>query len=492
MADYSLFHRRQVLATGAGAAAAAGLQPLSALAARTALGALAENDPAASPFGALRPVDDEATGLPLLKLPAGFRYTSFSWTGDVMADGAPAPPRHDGMAVVRAGTDGTLTLIRNHENLLGRRIGPAEIAYDPVEVPSRFAPGGEGGPLAGGTTRLTWKNGAWRRAEPALGGTLINCAGGPTPWDAWLTGEEVVADLREPGGKLHGFLFEVPGKDKTSARPLTDLGLMEHEAAAVDPETGIVYITEDNGDISGLYRFLPDKPLGGAGSLEAGGRLEMLAVAESPRADLREPEQGRQLVVSWVAIDDPGMLPEREERPGQWVGQSGPYRQGREKGGARFRRLEGCWFSGGRLVFADTEGGSAGLGAIWVYTPGEGNEAGTLEALFVSPAREAGEHPDNLTLRPGGGLVFCEDGSQPNRVMGVTGQGATFPVAENNLQLDFPDIKAVGRDPAVLRPQDYRSSEWAGACFSPDGGTLFVNIQVPGITFAITGPWQRL
>ena len=43
-----------------------------------------------------------------------------------------------------------------------------------------------------------------------------------------------------------------------------------------------------------------------------------------------------------------------------------------------------------------------------------------------------------------------------------------------------------------IAPGDYRGAEWAGATFSPDGDTLFVNIQTPGITFAITGPWDAL
>ena len=34
--------------------------------------------------------------------------------------------------------------------------------------------------------------------------------------------------------------------------------------------------------------------------------------------------------------------------------------------------------------------------------------------------------------------------------------------------------------------------ELAGAVFSPDGSTLFVNIQTPGVTVAITGPWDTL
>jgi secreted PhoX family phosphatase len=38
---------------------------------------------------------------------------------------------------------------------------------------------------------------------------------------------------------------------------------------------------------------------------------------------------------------------------------------------------------------------------------------------------------------------------------------------------------------------DYRSRELCGACFDPTGDTLFVNLQIPGITFAIWGPWAN-
>ena len=34
-------------------------------------------------------------------------------------------------------------------------------------------------------------------------------------------------------------------------------------------------------------------------------------------------------------------------------------------------------------------------------------------------------------------------------------------------------------------------SEFAGATFSPDGQVLFVNIQHPGHTLAIYGPWDQ-
>lgn len=483
--------RRSLLKATAGLAAAGALQPLLALAARAA-DMEAAGRQGDTPFGPLHPVADESTGLALLELPDGFSYTSFSWTGDAMEGGAPTPPRHDGMAVVDAAADGTLTLLRNHEGLLGPTIGAAPTVYDAVEVPSEATPNGASGPLGGGVTRLTWRQGRWLSAAPALGGTLLNCAGGPTPWGSWLSGEEGVFDLAEIGGKLHGFLFEVPASGDASAVPLTAMGLFKHEAAAVDPGTGIVYLTEDNGDHSGLYRFLPERPLGGPRALEAGGRLQMLAVKGEPQADLRTPGQGLSLAVDWVDIAEPVMRPERR-RDLQWVGRSGPYMQGREKGGARFNRLEGCWLADGRLVFADTEGGPAGLGAIWsVRAHGEAGE-GRLDAIFVSSDTDQGENPDNLTLRPGGGLLFCEDGRAPNHVMALGTGGETYPLARNAVRLTLPQIKAMRRDPAVLRPMEYSSSEWAGACFSPDGRTLFVNIQTPGLTLAIALPdWPEL
>jgi len=476
--------RRSLLKGTAGLAAAGALQPLLALAGRAA-GTQAAGRNGDTPFGPLRPVADDATGLALLELPEGFSYSSFSWTGDAMADGRPTPPRHDGMAVVDAAADGTLTLLRNHENLLGQTIGAAPAVYDAVEIPASATPNGASGPLGGGVTRLRWRAGRWLGAEPVLGGTLVNCAGGPTPWGSWLSGEEGVFDLAGIGGKLHGFLFEAPASGIAPAIPLTAMGLFKHEAAAVDSDTGIVYMTEDNGDHSGLYRFLPKRPLGGTRSLEAGGRLQMLAVTGETKADLRTPEAGLGLDTHWVDIDDPVMRPERQDGALRWVGRSGPYLQGRQKGGARFRRLEGCWIAEGRLVFADTVGGADALGAIWALRP-QGADRGRLEAIFVSPNSESGEKPDNLTLRPGAGIVFCEDGPSPNRVMALDAAGRSFPLARNAVQLSLPDITGMDRDPGVLRPMDYTGSEWAGACFSPDGQTLFVNLQTPGITFAVT------
>ncbi len=59
-----------------------------------------------------------------------------------------------------------------------------------------------------------------------------------------------------------------------------------------------------------------------------------------------------------------------------------------------------------------------------------------------------------------------------------------FTFAKNNVNLSTSPN-------TVIPPGDYRQAEWAGGCYSPDGRWLFVNIQTPGITFAITGPWHK-
>jgi uncharacterized protein len=162
-------------------------------------------------------------------------------------------------------------------------------------------------------------------------------------------------------------------------------------------------------------------------------------------------------------------------------GAASVYSQGRAKGGIRFRRLEGSWAEGRLQYFASTNGGAAGQGQIWVYDPA----TETLALVFESPSIDVLNAPDNIALSPRGGLVLCEDGSRvPQSIHGLTTDGEIFRFAENNVVLAGQKNGFSG---------DYRGSESAGACFDPGGGGnwLFVNIQTPGITFAITGPWRQ-
>jgi secreted PhoX family phosphatase len=400
-------------------------------------------------YGPLSPVNDMTTGLPLLMLPKGFEYLSFGWTGDPMVDGAPTPSTHDGMGAFRHGD--RVHLVRNHERSAGSLIGGGAIpAYDAS--------------AGGGNTTVIFDPDAGQYIEthPSLAGTIRNCAGGVTPWGTWLSCEENTGLTP----KRHGYTFEVPSDGSASnAVPLIAMGRFNKEAHAVDAN-GVVYQTEDSTP-GGFYRFVPTTP----GNLAAGGALEMLKVTDVFRANLRGAVgTGTTYPVEWVPIAEP------DPDSG-----SGVRSQGLALGAAEFARPEGVWYGNGVIYFACTSGGAFGQGQIFAYDP----DLLTLTCVFESPAADVLNAPDNICVSPRGGIVICEDGSGNEFLHGLSTDGTIFPFAMNNVDLRSTPVKGFS--------SDSRGSEWAGACFDAGGGGnwLFANIQSPGITFAITGPWRQ-
>jgi secreted PhoX family phosphatase len=406
-------------------------------------------------YGELAPSRD----CPELALPPDFQVVRLSVSGERMSDGVSTPGGFDGMAAFPL-PNGHVRLVRNHEISTRRLLGDAAKAYDAI-----------GG---GGTTSLevrVSRDGVVEKVRDfvSLGGTIVNCAGGPTPWGTWITCEETTQGPRRGWRRAHGYVFEVPAsaEEQITARPLPAMGRFVHEAVAVDPATGIVYLTEDVSVDpardrlgAGFYRFVPSLP----GRLAAGGRLQALAVEDRPRYQTYHGQHvAAPLPAVWVDVPAPDP-PDAETDVSAVLRQAGA--------AAVFERLEGCWYGAGCVFFTATSGGDARLGQVWQYCP-RGEYRGELTLVFESPGAGVLDGPDNITVSPRGrGLLICEENWQGMHLRGITSQGAVFDFARN-----LSDMR-----------------EFAGVCFSPDGETLFVNLQGTlrrSVTYAIRGPWRR-
>ncbi len=446
----------------------------------------------------LVPVPDQRDGAVRLHVPQGFSYRSFHDTEFtvVLEDGTTLPGRHDGMGAF-AGPQGTVILVRNHE------------VNNPVPA---FGPGAPYDPMAGGgtTTVQVTRYGEVVRGFTSLNGTMMNCSGGQMPWGAWVTCEETVngpdvgPDFTGASNVLltqrHGFVFEVPvsnqpGSGQSSREPLTHAGRFAHEAVSFDPKDGFLYLTEDNfGFPSGFYRYRPPHHPMKVGRLEDGGQLQMLRVKGMPNIHLEATQvAGTTYKVDWVDIDDPA--PSFPYTPGQPAPTTNDEAlnhvggQGRAQGAAYFSRLEGQVYDRGVVYFTSTQGGGAAETSLGPIADGFGNGSGQvwaydtrsqkLRCVFNSSGPLELDFPDNITTSRRGTLVVCEDNVADNFIRGLSKNGQLWDIALNRL------VSSTGAD----RSND----EFAGSTFSPDGHTLFVNIQASrGMTFAIWGPWHKI
>lgn len=375
-----------------------------------------------------------------------------------MDDGGTVPDRADGMGCFDLGPDENgnpeIALVRNHE-LQPRHDAGGPIARGYGKRDGVFVPGGTT------TIVLDARTLAVKRQFRSLGGTIRNCSGGVTPWGSWLTCEEAPTGPGQLYGEgleqNHGWVFEVPASARglVDPVPLKALGRFNHEAACVDPATGIVYETEDRDD-SVLYRFIPKVP----GRLAEGGKLQAMVIeglVDTRNWDAAAMPVGKPHRVSWVDLDN-------VESPADDL-----RKQAAAKGAALVARGEGIHMGENAVFVCSTSGGAKQLGQILKLTPGLAGQADTLELFFESQSAEQFNFGDNLTVAPSGHLIVCEDqytAIVDNHIRGITPDGRAYNLAR-------------------LRQQ----TELAGACFSPDGKVLFVNAYDPTATLAITGPW---
>ena len=412
----------------------------------------------------------------LLALPKGFSYKLVAQSGTTpTTDGGVHPSDPDGMGVF-AGPDGGSVLVTNHENSGSEPFAVRALAgltYDP-------------GAIGGTSTIVVDAAGNRLQQYTSLAGTDNNCAGGITPWRTWLTCEETERRAGQGRNTLdHGYVFEVDPTSRQanlgkSAVPLKFMGRYSHEAVAVDPDTSVIYLTEDAGNPNGLYfRWVP--PTGFAPGRDAlrelatssgggtAGRLQAMSCFQGGRhiEDLSEATQvGTRYQVRWVNVPDrdAATVSVRKQFTNDQI--------------TRSRKLEGQWWADGGAYFvasfARTSDGSVNPhdGQVWFYDPA--TESVTLKTIFgvnAEPDADQGnfDGPDNITVSPHGGLILAEDGGGVQHLVGVSDQGKAYPLARNQLN----------------------GSEFCGPAFSADGSILFVNIQSPGFTLAISGPWRR-
>jgi secreted PhoX family phosphatase len=475
---------------GGGAASALGL------AMSGSLGGLARAGGAEAAVAAAKPTAGVGYGplvtdpVGLLSLPKRFRYTVVAESGvTTLEGGGVSPDNYDGTAAFARPGGGSI-LVANHEIR-----APGSYQHGVPHVAGvTYDPGVEGGT----TTIEVDDAGARVREYVSLAGSSTNCAGGRTPWNTWLTCEETFAPANAT--KPHGYVFEVDPFDQAANQepaPIVALGRFEHEAVAVDPDTGQIYETEDSNDPHGLlYRWTPPVdavPLGrgslgaladDAGVLEAmqafdrsGAWVPDLCVATSP---------GTTYDVVWKAVPnhDPATLADviRKQFNGRWGNPLTTYTDRPGGNITRSRKLEGAWWGdGGAYVvasFARTGDGSEVQhdGQVWFLDPLE--HTITLKLRFAYTTEETDpdgtdpDGPDNITVSPYGGVILAEDGEGRQHLVGANAAGDTYFLARNE----------VGDG----------SGEMTGPTYSADKSTLFANLFHPGHVYAITGPWRRI
>ena len=372
----------------------------------------------------------------ILDLPPGFSYVILDRRDEVMDDGYKVPGKPDGMACF-LDEDSHYVLMRNHEldedDLLlspyPDGVSAPDEAYDPLAL--------------GGVSRMVidpydlsivWRN-------MVLVGTMRNCGGGPSPW-GWLSCEENVSH-----GHGYVFLCDPTAESVQAPHRIDAYGRFNHEAAAVDPASSTVYLTEDR---SGgcLYRLVPDDPsadpfVGTLSALKVAGEAEFDTALQMSLGDVVE--------VEWVDLDEP--TPDTDTLRTEAT----------SNGAATIKRGEGAWFHEDSIWLTSTSGGPVDGGQVFRLRPGEG----TLECVLVSTNKWVLDMPDNITVAPWGEVFFSEDGTADQYVRGINASGTMFDFAYN-----------AGS-----------TSEIAGVCFSSDGKVMFLNLQHDHLTLAITGPF---
>ena len=252
-----------------------------------------------------------------------------------------------------------------------------------------------------------------------LENTNRNCSGAITPWNTWLSCEEVG----------QGTVWECDPLGITSPRQRLALGTFKHESACIDPTTMQIYMTEDQPN-SRFYRFTPDSINSGNDQITAQGQLAVARVTIG--------------VVDWLPISDP-MAINDETRFQQPASQA-------------FDGGEGITYYDGVFYFT-----TKGDNRIWSYTPQTGQLVKHIDADgFINSV-------DDIIPMTNGDLLVAEDGSK-TRIVRFPADNTTPRTMVRIIDHEQSEITGLAFNPTQSRL--YFNSQ-RGSTGKIDGGISF-------------------
>ncbi|MFI6390997.1 alkaline phosphatase PhoX [Nonomuraea sp. NPDC050540] len=216
----------------------------------------------------------------------------------------------------------------------------------------------------GGASAIRFtSSGAVQSAQRILTGTRQNCAGGKTPWNTWLSCEEV----------SRGFVYETYPFGGAAVQRAA-MGRFKHEAAAADPVRRVIYLTEDESN-GRFYRFVPST----WGDL-SGGTLQVLVAGSSTSGSF-----------SWANVPDPDGSPTAT--------------RSQVSGSKSFNGGEGCHYADDTVWFT-----TKGDNRLWQLNLANNTYELAYDDSLVSPGSPPLTGVDNVTGSTGGDLYVAEDG----------------------------------------------------------------------------------